>query len=267
MIELRQHTAKDSIPECDYVFEKTDKLNDLLYILTPKFDGVWYIVLLEPKIKFVKELIENTTLPKWVNFLVLVSKSKLDEVVLNYPSYAPRERTPKDVINEAVMSLRNLIDESAKKVLRQVYGTNEKDLREMLEKLDRECVTGTISLKQVKEAVNYQKRVYASDVLNAFMLNDYRRWFLYHKLVHDLGTRYSYNALASYSRKLLVAKSKYLNNEDVEQRIVSRVDAPLICYVYTLFENSNNYNQLIGIMYSIDNRCAELMERIQNVNL
>lgn len=267
MIELRQFSKKDVIPDHDYLIEKTDKFKSVVNVLTPKFEGRWIIVFLEPKLAFVKELIEDATLPEWVDFLVLMGKAKIDKVVINYPNYAPKERTAKDIVNASVIGIKNLITDDAKNALQQIYGKNEKDLVSMLSKLDSECSNGIITLKQIKESIHYEKQVYASDVMNAFLRHDRVRWVLYNKLVHDLGLRYAYNALNNYVRKLITEKNSYLNNDEVTKYIVKNVDAPFLCYVYVIFSNSNDYRQLHALMYSIDNRSAELLERIQNVNL
>lgn len=266
MITLRQYSSKDTIPDCDYLLDKTDKFRDIVSILTPKFLGNWVIILLEPKIKFVSEILEDVTLPSWIDILVLLGKSKLNTIVMNYPAYAPKKRTSKEIIDDAVTNMNNLIDEQAKRILKEVYGLNEKELVNTLRQLDNECTSGTITAKQVKGLINFEKKVYASEVINAFLLHDRRRWSMYETLVHDLGLNYAYNALYSYVRKLIHEKSDFLLNRDFKNRILEKVDAPYICYVYQLFANSNNYNQLLAIMLSIDNRCYQSMERIKNVN-
>ena len=53
MIRLVKHTSKMTIPHADYVLEKSEKLLDILNVLTPKFSGKWDIILIDPKTTFV----------------------------------------------------------------------------------------------------------------------------------------------------------------------------------------------------------------------
>ena len=161
----------------------------------------------------------------------------------------------------------HVIDESAKSALFKAVGSNVSELRDVVEKLDKECTTETITLKQVRSTVNYSKRVYASEVVNAFLVGDARRWKLYNDLVRELGSEITYYAMYKYVRNLLKSKQEYLLNKDVKQFVVKRLDAPLICYAYVLFANSTNYNQLPVILYSLENRSVKSLERIQYVNL
>lgn len=267
MIELRLHKSKDRIPDADYVLDKCDKFYDIVNLLTPKFEGKWSIILIDPKLKFVKELLSDSMLPDWINVSILLGTKKLDEVVLEFPKYQPKVKSRKEEFEEAIKDLTHVIDESAKKALYTALGSQIDNLKEVLTKLDTECKTETITLKQVRGTVNYSKRVYASDVINSFLLGDARRWSLYDKLVRELGMEIAYYACYKYVKTLLTEKDAYLQNKDIKQYIVKRIDAPLICYTYVLFANSCNYNQLYGLLYAIEHRSLKSMERIQYVNL
>lgn len=267
MIELHLHKLKDKIPDADYVLEKTDKLFDIISFLTPKFSGKWKIILIDPKLKFIKELLRNESIPEWLDVSIYIGQKKLNSIVLDFPNYQPKAKTRKEEFDEIIKNLNHVIDESAKRLLFKALGSSLDELRDVVDKLDKECKQETITLKQVRNSVNFVKRVYASDVVNAFLIGDARRWNLYNALVKELGMEISYYAIYKYVKTLLKEKGEYLQNKDVKQYIIKKIDAPLICYTYVLFANSNNHNQLYGLMYAIEHRSKESMERIQYVNL
>lgn len=262
MIKLSLYNARVKLPNADYVLESQEDLEEILDVLTPKFEGTWDIIVIDAKIKFVKDFILADSTPDWVTINFYMNRAKLDEIVLIYPKYAPRVKTNKENFDELIASMKHLVDESARRALYKALGTDQIKLKEVLTKLDKECSGVSISLKDVQGTVSYSKKVYASEVINAFLLKDRNRWNLFDKLLKELGMEYAYNAMYKYVRKLLLEKNDYLHNKDVKMRIVSKVDAPLICYAYTMFSNSTNYKQLHCIMYGIDHRGQEAMERV-----
>lgn len=264
MIQLFKYTKDVQIPDADYVFDKTDKLMDLINLLTPKFNGNWEIIIIDPKIKYVKGLLENKTIPEWITISIYLVSKKLDMIILEYPSYSPKDKTKKDLFAEMLTSLDHIIDEHAKNLLFKAMSNNMLELQKTLIKLDSECTSEKITVKQVQGAVNYTKPVYASEVINAFILRDTRRWDLYQKLVKEVGMEIAYYACYKQVKELLHSKEKYLHNEDVKQFIVKRIGAPIICYAYVLFINSTNHNQLYGLLYALDNRNEEMLAAVTN---
>jgi hypothetical protein len=264
MISFEKYSSKTKIPDADYVFDKTDKLYDLLSLLTPKFKGNWLIILIDPKLKFVKDLIQNHNIPTWVNILIYLNSKKLEEVVVQHPDLQPKEKSKKETFNDMIGKLNHLIDKRAKATLFAALSVNMSDLEETLTKLDSECTGDTITYKQVQNVINYTKRVYASDVINAFLLGDARRWSLYNSIVQELGMEYSYYAMYKYVKGLLSAKGDYLQNKDVKQFVVKKIEAPRICYAYVLFANSTNYYQLYCILYSLEHRSDKSLHRFVN---
>lgn len=264
MITLKELSKKTPLPEADYVFEKTDKLQYIMDNLTPKFYGQWLIIIIDPTIKYVKELITSNSVPEWINIEIHMASKKVETVCLEFPKLQPQKVSNKDAFEVAIKNTKNLISKPAAKLLYQALGSNPEELDKTLRKLDEECTTGEISYKQVQTEIHFTKVIYASDVLNSFLFHESQCWQLYHKLVHNIGMEYAYNALYSYAKSLLQDKQKFLCNEDVKNWRVKRLDAPLICYVYVLFANSNNYKQLPEIMHAIHNRCLETVERIVN---
>ncbi len=257
MIELLQHVKDDPIPDCDYFVDKVDKLDNLISVLTPKFSGNWVIVLFDPKLPFIEDFLSDKNKPEWIDFIILTGKKKLDIVLINHPEYSTKRLSTEERLNLIIKGMRHAIDENAKRYLLKALGSNVKEMTEVLTKLDAECNAVSIGLKDVKVLVKYQKRVYASQVMNAFLERSVDRWSLYDKLVHDLGIDHAYNACYSYTKKLLKEKEKYLVNEEVKLFVVSHIDAPSICFAYRLFINSCNSYQLIGILRAIDMRGTE----------
>lgn len=267
MIEIKQASSKVRIPEADYVLDKTDKLYDMINFLTPKFSGRWSFRLMDPTLKFTKELLQSKKVPDWIDITIYTSAKKIEDIVLEHPEYQPKKKTRKEAFNEVIATVQHILDEGAKRILFQALASNPSELAEIVARLDAECKSENITVKQVQSIVNYTKRVYASDVINAFLLRDARRWSLYSTLVKELGPEITYYACYKYVKRLLAEKEEFLLNKDVKLYIVKKIDAPLICYTYVLFANSTNYNQLYGLLLGIEHRGAEAMERIQNVNL
>lgn len=262
MIKIVQYKRNMKIQEADYVLDKSEKLLDILVNLTPKFEGNWEIVLLEPKIKFVKKLLEDIILPEWVNIYLYLSNKKMEAVVLEHPGLQPKAKSIREEYDTMISSLNHLIDKNAKDAILRAIGNNTTQLQETLTLLDKECEGQKITLKQVQSTLNYSSRVYASDVLKAFMTHDVKRWDLYYKLLHELGPQITYYALYKQVKQLLDDKYAFLHNEDVKSYIARNVDAAFICYVYTIFCNSTDYRQLVALLHMIDNRCEDTLNFI-----
>lgn len=267
MIQLQLLQKDVKFPDGDYVFDKMEHFLPLLDVLTPKFSGRWSIVLVDIKLREVKQIVDSIMLPDYIDLTIMLSKAKLDAVTLDYPNLAPKAQSVKDTYLGMITNLKHLIDKKAMWNLYKAIGPHVGLLQEALDKLDAECAGTTITDKQVRQTYLVQHRVYASDVLIAFLRKDRYRWNKYTTLVNDLGEDYAYNALYKQARTLLLDKQKYLTNNDTKNRAVEDVDAPLICYTYVLFANSRSSKNLQGIMHCLDNRCEDSLERSINVNL
>lgn len=262
MIKINEYKRKMKLPDCDYLLDKTDKFYELVGVLTPKFSGNWEFVLLDPKLTFCKELLEKeTVLPTWINVTLLLTRKKLEHIVLQNPKLQPKEKSVKDELDDIIASLTHMITPDAKRAILSAIGANRQELQETLLKLDNECEGSTITAKQVRKTVNYTKVIYASDVLYAFLTGLPQRWVLYDKLLSAIGMEIAYYAMYKNAKVTLQEKQKYLLNEDVKNRTARNVDATRICYCYTLFANSNSYKQLPIILHCIENRS------LSNLNL
>lgn len=266
MIKLALLKKKSKFPEADYILDKPEMFFSLLEVLTPKFKGNWEIVLVDPKLKEVKSLIDNG-IPEYINCTIMLVQAKLDNVVMDHPTLAPKTLSPKDEYKEMISSLKHVMEDRAMWMLYNAMGPNMQLLQEALDKLDAECEELYITVKQVQQTFAVSKRVYASDVLRAFLIHDRYRWFKLNTLTKELGEEYAYYAIYKQVRELLADKNKYLHNEDVKNRLVGTVDAPLICYAYVLFANSNSWRNLHGVLHDLEERNQYALERSQYVNL
>lgn len=265
MITLQVLNSKTRISDNDYMFDKMDKFDDLLCNLTPKFSGNWKIVLLQPKIKYIKSLVDSKKIPSWIEVVIYVSQKALDEIALEFPSLAPKKLTAKEEFMQMVANMRHIIEPKAVKAIYASVGANTKELQKVLNELDNNCTSDDeiITTQSIKGTVSIVKRVYASDVLRAFLFNKSNKWSLYDKLVHDIGRDIAYYAMYNQAKKLLTDKYDYLTNKDVKNYTAREVDATFICYVYVLFANSTSSYQLPAILYAIENRSMKSLNAIQ----
>ena len=267
MVELIIKKPKAKIPDADYVLEKSEQLLVLLQVLTPKFVGVWEVILIDPKVVFIKECEEKHLIPDWMRCRMLLTQQKIDMVCAEYPKLYPNAVPAKQRFLELISTMTHPIEDKAMWMVYRTIGANFEMLQETLDQLDAECKEEIITAKQVQSTINYQRRVYASDVIADFLLHRRYRWQHLNTLVSDLGESYAYNALYKQAKTLLQEKEAYLQNKDYKNKLVEKVDAPFICYVFTLFSNSKSYRNLYAIFYSIDNRSQDCLERIRYASL
>ena len=266
---IRLITTKDNFNDknVDYVLDKTDKFYDMLYFLTPKFEGKWEFLLLDPTIKFVKELLRNVEVPDWVNIYIQVNQKKVNEIALDFPDMVPRKQTKKEAFNELIASLTHIVDTRASKMLFEAFKQKPKETTEVIRKLDADTESPNISVKQVQGSITFTKHVYASDVINAFLLDRNNKWKLYKSLVTELGEHYAYYACRRYVKNLLKQKEEFLQNKEVTLYIVNQIDAPSICYAYVLFANSTSYKQLYAVLYNLQQRNEDTLQRVVRANM
>ena len=253
--------AKDTINvQADYVLDSIDKFYVTLDFLTPKFEGKWVFLLIDPSIAFTKELVRNESIPDWVDIYIQMSQKKINEVTRDFPNLAPKERTRREEFNDLLAGLTHLVDKKASKLLYDAYKEDKKETTAIILKLDKEVEGDSITAKQIQGQIIYNKHTYASDVINSFLLNRPNRWQLYDKLIHELGLCYAFYACRRYVNKLLEQKELYLQNKDVSLFAVKFIDAPSICFAYVLFANATNYKQLYAVMYNLQQRDAKALD-------
>ena len=262
MINFTELTRKTRFVHSDYTFEQADKMLELLPTLTPKFDGNWTVVLIDPNIKDVFELVDNDVLPSFVECYVYMNQSKLERIFLKYPKLIAKKQKPWDTYMLMLSDLNHPLEHSATKYLYKALSGDIDRLKEALEKLDANCKGEVITLKEVKvDYTKVRKATYASEVVRAFFLKDRNRWSLYESLVKDLGQSYAYYSVRKQVGNWLKDKGDYLANKETDNRSIDSVDAPFISYVYLLFVNSVSPNDLPGLMYEWDHRGEASVER------
>ena len=268
MINFYEKKAKTRIPQHDYVFDKPEYYLKLLDVLTPKFAGNWTVALVDPTIKFVEEFIESRKDVPFVEVNIYLAGAKLDQIMLKHTKLLPKNQSTWETYMVLQSEMHNVLSHDASKYLYKACNGDTDAMADIIEKLDTECETGTIQVADVKKLCTVIKKpLYASAVYEAFLLKKRERWALLAKLEGELGTKFSYYALRKQSVKWLEEKVKYLHNEDVKNYNISRVDSAFICYAYTCFINSNSPSELYTVMYDIDNRCEEALERRVYANL
>lgn len=267
MIQLCVLKKKMKTPDADYTLDKYDKFLNLLTVFTPKFTGNWSVLLIDIDLKSVRDLVENQVIPDYVDVSVYLPQAKLDTITADHPKLAPKEVTPKEAYLEMVQGIKHLIDKKAWWMLYNAIGPDLPSLQDALTKLDEICEGPQITPKMVQQNYLVQDKVYASDVVAAFMRGDRYRWVKLSKLTRDLGDEYAYNAIYKQVKTLLHDKHEYLQNRDTKSKLVDKVDAPKICYAYVLFANSSGYKDLHAVMYDFDKRCLQSLERSLYVNL
>lgn len=260
MIRLKKKTKNIVTSDADYVLEKFEKFDQLIDMLTPKFEGNWQIIMFDPKLTLIKDLVTIKKVPDWVDITIYTSEKKIENIVLEFPSLQPKEVTAKDRFEEIVKSVTTVITSDASKLLFNMFKQQPDEVEEVLRHLDKDPEVEKITKKELTKSIVYVKRTYVSDVLLAFIENDPRRWQLYSKVHAELGTDITYYAMYKYATKLLQEKSNFLKNEDVKIYAVRRIDAAIIDYIYILFANSTSSNQLITILHAIENRCKEMLD-------
>ena len=73
MIQLQLLQKDVKFPDGDYVFDKMEHFLPLLDVLTPKFSGRWSIVLVDIKLREVKQIVDSILLPDYIVLTIMLS--------------------------------------------------------------------------------------------------------------------------------------------------------------------------------------------------
>lgn len=263
MVRFEQLARNPKFKDADYVFDDEDTCLQMMDRLTPKIGSAWIIYLVDPSLAFVRAHIADAkTIPDFVDCVVYVHASKMDSVFEMCPWAKLETLSMWDQFKQLVAELDHPMNKNAYSYLYNSIGPNYDELKEALEQLDTECEEDTITLAQVKKSYLYTKRIYARDVLEAFVGKRSNRWNTYSKYVKELGLEIAYYALRKQITTALIEKCKYLNNEQTKNKLALGVDAATLSYMYFVFNNSSSFYELPGLMYKIDNRTKSTVERI-----
>lgn len=252
MVKYLVHARDTRIHDVDYLYDDPEKFLKLLPYIKKKIDGDWRIAILEPDIKFVRKIADSAIVPEYVTLELYMEKSVAEKIAIEKPKIFVKQKTAYEKYLDSIGEMKVLINPKAAKELYRRVGTHKEKLTEYLITLS-ESVDGEISISDVTREVLDERKLYASDVLNSFLLRDRWRWKRYEDFVQVMGRDYAYYSLRKYANKLLEEKNRYLRNEDTKLRIIKDVDSLSVCLAYTLF-NTTKSVELDLCMRMLDNR-------------
>lgn len=252
MIELRQHRKDMDFSAYDYIFDDITKFETALPFLYPKLEGSWDIMLVEPRLSNIRTYLDTAIIPSYLHLVITVESSQLERLYLERPQLVEKEKTSWDVYMELI---KKFPVPMADKAMREIYyrqGPKEEDLRAALnELLDYPIIT----LREVNRHFAPSNRVYASQVVRAFLLGRYKHaWRMLSTLETELGNAVTFYAMRKNVRHIFAEKSKYLKNEDTRERLAEMVDGYTILLLYWLFESAKSPNQLYPLLLQFERR-------------
>lgn len=252
MIELRQHRKDMDFSSYDYVFEDVKKFEEVLPFLFPKLEGEWNILLVEPKPACIRTYLDTSVIPSYIHLLISVDKNQLEQLYLERPNLVEKERTNWDVYMDLIKEFPVPMDDKA---MREIYyrtGPKEENLRAALNEL---CDYTTITMKEVNKHFAPVNRVYANQVMRAFLVGRYRQaWAMLSMLEREIGSTVAFYAMRKSIRRLFAEKCRYLQNESIKDTLVERVDGYTIILMYWLFEGATSPEQLYPILLMFERR-------------
>lgn len=253
MLNIIVYTKDIRIHDVDYLIEDTDKFVALLPYLTKKIQGDWIVALFMPDIQFVRELLTTSMIPEHVQVDCYLEKSVANQVLVEHPNLAIQVKTAYEKYLDLIADLKVMIAPKAAKELYRRVGQNKDKLPEYLYSLANNASNGVITEYMVRSTVIDERRTYASEVVEAFLLRERWRWKKYNDLIEDLGNEYAFYSMRKYISKLLKEKSNYLRNEDTTLRNINRIDSFSINRAYVIF-NTMSYKELPTCMYLLEHR-------------
>lgn len=268
MVTINVVVPKMSFPDYDYFFEREAEFEKMLANLTPKFSGKWNIILYEPAIAYVKELLKADTTPSFVNCMVFVGSKKYDTLALTFPDLEETRKSVWDNYQDMLLQLNHTISKKASSLLYKAVGADLEKLHQALRQLDLLCEGSEITESLIRKHFIIQSHVYANQVFESFVTNDSKRWKLYEQFHKELGSKSAFYAMRNYTKQLLKAKDDYLHNKDIKMHEAKRIDAASVSYAYALFNTVDNYKALPALMYELENRSQATLERmLSDVNI
>jgi hypothetical protein len=254
MVKLTELTKDFKAKNADYVLDKEDKLLALLPYLLPKLKGDWYVVMVDPRMSLIRNLLDSNLVPEYVKLEMVIDPGFLDQLTAERPSLKVTHNSVREIYDTYIATFPKTIDPRAKDEIYYRIGPNLSSLREALDILSEKVVEDNVTIKDVRLYIPDHRRVYASTVMKSFLLKEEKRWDLLNTYEKDLGTDFAFYALRKYSRKLLKEKNDYLKNKEVKDRLVERVDSFTIMHAVYAFELATSPIQLYIVMNIIDKR-------------
>lgn len=250
MVKYLVYTSDTRVFDVDYLYEKEDKFLSVLPYLKRKIEGDWKIAILEPDIKFVRRTFDEQLVPEYVELALYMERSIAERIMIEKPQLAVKEKTAFEKYMDSISEMKILIRPDAAKELYRRVGTNKAKLPEYLLNLSQ-LSKGEITVADVRREVADERTLYASDVVNSFLLHERWRWTRYEKFVKMLGRDYAYYAIRKYITKLLNEKNAYLRNEETSIRVIDKIDSVSVCAAFTIF-NTTRPEELDICMQMLD---------------
>lgn len=259
MIKFVVYTRDTRIHDVDYVFEDCEKLLKLIPYLKKKIEGKWEIAVIEPSIQYARKFADNDIIPEYVTVTFYMERTVAEQLLTERPNLAVKNKSAYEKYMDLIADLKVIIDPDAAKELYRRVGTSKDKLPEYLSELSEQAQSGAITVNMVRNQVADERKMYASNVIDAFLMKDRWRWKKYDKLVADLGRSYAFYAMRKYVTKLLREKNNYLRNQPTTIRNIDKIDGFRICHAYVLFTEATAV-ELDACMRSLDNR--DLLRRV-----
>lgn len=242
----------------DYILEDSDTFFELLPYLYHKLEGVWEVCIIDPTIKDMRR-IADAQLPECVNVRVYADATDIAQFALECPELKTEKVSSYTLYQELFKDIAVTFDPKAVSEIYHRAGPDIDNLKTALSDVMEVSNGSYVTLDDVNKVLLPNKRVYASDVMRAFIgpRSVPYRWSLLNKLRAELGDEYAYYTLRKYVIRLLGAKNKYLINEDVAQgfdRDVKDIDALTIDYAYSLFMEFTSPKLLPAIFFKLERR-------------
>ena len=242
-----------------YILTGSDEFLQLLPYLYGKLEGTWEITVIADGIKDIRA-ITAATIPKCVNVLLLADIADLEQYQLEKPDLKVEKVSPYDAYLALFTDIDGIVFDP--KAVSEIYkraGPSIDKLKEGLAACIEVSDGVKVTIKDVDKVLLPNKRVYASDVVKAFLKerNVPYRWSLVDKLVTDLGQSFAYYSIRKYIYNLLVNKDKYLQNETVAERFerdIEHIDALTIAHAYITFTTYDKPELLYAALYILERR-------------
>lgn len=252
MVEIVPYKKDMNFRGYDEVYEDPSIFEEVVQYLKPKLDGSWNILVLEPKLEFVRTCLDTGYVPSYVTLTLAMEQAQLEQLYMEKPKLAEQEKGPWQAYQALIAKFPVPMEDKAMRELYYRVGPNEDKLAEALDQL-LEC--SYVNLTEINKRWAPVQRVYASQVVRTFLIG--RRsvaWKQLGILESSIGNRVTFYAIRKYVRHLFDAKAKYLRNEEVKERFIDKVSVYDITLLYWLFEEATAPEQLYPIFYMYERR-------------
>lgn len=242
----------------DYLLEDSDEFFKLLPYLYPKIEGEWEISVIDPTIKALRQ-IYATDVPNDLRVNIYADSKDIAQFQLERPDITTEKVSNWTLYQELFRDIDKVFEPKAVNEIYSRAGPDIDNLKQALTEVLAVSEGNTVTVKDVDKVLLSNKRVYANEVIRAFIGPSKLqwRWQLLDWLREELGDDYAFYAMRKYVRALLLNKNKYLRNEEVADRFardVKEIDALTIDYTYSLFVMYDKPLFIPAIFYKLERR-------------